>query len=266
MPISLRPVLAAMLAVPLLLITLRLAAQPVEDVRLACDQAAAQAEQAWSLPPGLLAAIGTVESGRLDTDGLSRRAWPWSINADGAGYFASSKEEAIGVVRTLQARGARYIDVGCFQVDLFYHPEAFSSLEQAFDPGANARAAAHILTQARFAATAWDQAIAAYHSASLLKGAWYLQRVLEAWHGGGNHPPGLAMRPSEPPGYAILLSPAARLVRVITVSDPAPTPLAGLPRVISPSHVSGQTRLMEPAGLPRVLTPADAIPRRTGRL
>lgn len=184
MPISLRALLAVMLAVPLLLTAHRLAAQPAdEDVRLACDQAAAQAERAASLPPGLLAAIGTVESGRPDTSGLYRRAWPWSINADGAGYFASTKTEAISLVHTLQARGARYIDVGCFQVDLFYHPGAFSSLDEAFDPDANARAAAHILMQARFASTAWNQAIAAYHSASLLQGTWYLQRVLEAWTG-----------------------------------------------------------------------------------
>jgi hypothetical protein len=265
MPISLHPVLAIMLAVPLLLTTHRLAAQPVED-RLACDQAASQAEQASNLPPGLLAAIGSVESGRLDTGGLTRRAWPWTINADGAGYFATSKDEAIALVRTLQARGARYIDVGCFQVDLFYHPDAFNSLEQAFDPDANARAASHILMQARFTTTAWDQAIAAYHSASLLKGSWYLQRVLEAWPGARDRLAGLDTGPGERPGYAILLSPAVRLVRVITPSDPSPMPIAGLPRVISPSGMSGQARLIAPAGLPRVLTPADAIPRRTGRL
>ena len=35
----------------------------------------------------------------------------------------------------------KVIDVGCFQVDLFYHPYAFTSLEEAFDPDANARAA-----------------------------------------------------------------------------------------------------------------------------
>ena len=254
-----------MLAIPLLLMAHRLAAQPADDVRLACDQAATRAEQAASLPAGLLVAIGAVESGRLDAAGLSRHAWPWTINADGAGYFASSKEEAISLVRTLQARGARYIDVGCFQVDLFYHPDAFSSLEQAFDPDANARAAAHILVQARFSATGWDKAIAAYHSASILKGSWYLQRVLAAWTGAPSNLPAFDIRPNEKPGYAILLSPSVRLVRVITPSEPAPMPLAGLPRVISPSGTPGQARL-QPAGLPRVLTPAETIPRRIGRL
>src|ERR1700752_672095 len=135
MPIEPRSIMALVL---LLLIVPGAVAQPVEDDHLACDRAAAQAEHIWNLPPGLLAAIGTVESGRIDPSGLDRHAWPWSINADGAGYFAASKPEAISLVRTLQARGARYIDVGCFQVHLFYHPDAFASLEQAFDPDANA--------------------------------------------------------------------------------------------------------------------------------
>jgi hypothetical protein len=100
----------------------------------------------------------------------------------------------------------------------------------------------------------------------LLKGSWYLQRVLEAWPDARNRLAGLDIGPLERPGYVTLLSPSVRLIRVITPSDPAPTALAGLPRVISPSGASGQARLMAPAGLPRVLTPADAIPRRTGRL
>src|SRR5579863_1421960 len=200
MPTSLR---TALMVALLLLAAHHAVAEVPDDDRLACDHAAAQAERAGNLPPGLLAAIGTVESGRVDATSPYRRSWPWSVNADGAGYFATSKTEAISIVRAMQAHGARYIDVGCFQVDLFYHPDAFSSLEEAFDPDANARAAAHILMQARFASTAWNQAIAAYHSASLLQGTWYLQRVLEAWTGEHTRPAVLDMSPGERPGYVI---------------------------------------------------------------
>ncbi len=256
-----------MLACLLLLLGVeRARAQMPDDPHLACDRAAAQAERISSLPAGLLAAIGTVESGRADATGTYRRAWPWSINADGWGYFAASKTEAISTVRALQERGARYIDVGCFQVDLFYHPDAFTSLEQAFDPDANARAASRILLLGRFSATGWNQAIAAYHSASLLRGAWYLQRVLEAWPGARARLGGLDPGPGQIPGYVVLLSPQAKLVRVVTAADPSLTPLPGLPRVISPSEVSGQSRLIDAAGLPRVLTPAEVAPRRGGRL
>jgi hypothetical protein len=65
--------------------------------------------------PGLLATIGTVESGRTDASSLHRRAWPWSINAEGWSYAAASKTDAMSAVRVLQARGIRLIDVGTEQ-------------------------------------------------------------------------------------------------------------------------------------------------------
>ena len=224
-----------------------LALDPPADPRLACDRAAAKAETAWNLPAGLLAAIGTVESG-----GIDRHAWPWAINAEGWSIFASSRAEAVSTVAALQRRGLRYIDVGCFQVDLFFHPRAFASLDEAFDPDANAQAASRILALARFGSAGWDQAIAAYHSASLLRGAWYLQRVLAAWPGARTR----LARLDAMPAYAVLLSPEASRVRIVTASDPVPLPWAGLPRVIAPKDIAGPVLLIGAAGrLPRVVTP-----------
>ena len=238
-----------------------------DDPHLVCDRAATQAERNWSLPDGLLVAIGTVESGRPDASGLYRRAWPWAINAEGWSYFATSKTDAISMVRTLQARGLRYIDVGCFQVDLFYHPDAFASLDAAFDPDANAQAAARILMLNRFGGTDWNHAVSAYHSASPLRGGWYLQQVLAAWPGARARLAGLGQTagPGELPAYVAMLSPVARLVRVVTPNDASTVGLPGLPRVFSPSDVQGQSRLIGAARLPRVLTP-DPTPKRTGRL
>lgn len=236
-----------------------------QEVELACDRAAEKAEREANLPPGLLAAIGTVESGRTDASGTHRRAWPWSINAEGASYIAGNKPDALSTVRLLQARGMRLIDVGCFQVDLFWHPDAFASLEEAFDPDANARAASRILWQARFASTDWQQAIAAYHSASLLRGAWYLQRVLAVWPAARERLATLDLAPASLSAYVVMLSPAARLVRVITVADMAPLPNSGLPRVIVPGDMPGPAR-GSTGRLPRVLTPADIAPRSGRRL
>lgn len=241
-----------------------------EDPQLSCDRAAARAEREGPLPEGLLAAIGTVESGRLDASGLHRRAWPWSINAEGSSYFAATRGEAVYTVRSLQARGYRYIDVGCFQVDLAFHPHAFATLEDAFDPDANARAASRILLLARFATTGWDQAVAQYHSASLLRGAWYLQKVQAVWPAARARLVALDFGSARLPQYAALLSAEARLVRVVTARDPAPAPIAGLPRVISPADAPDTTRLLKFTGtLPRVLSPPEdavAAPRRSGRL
>jgi hypothetical protein len=120
------------------------------DPLRACDRAAARAEAEWHLPAGLLAAIGIVESGRGGLGSALPVAWPWSINASGNAFYLSSMPAAIAAVRTLQAAGWKAIDVGCFQVDLLYHPEAFAAIETAFDPETNAQAAARILTLSRF--------------------------------------------------------------------------------------------------------------------
>ena len=64
------------------------------------------------------------------------------MNAEGQGFYYDTKVEAVAAVRAMQARGIRSIDVGCMQVNLMFHPDAFVSLDEAFDPMANARYAA----------------------------------------------------------------------------------------------------------------------------
>ena len=47
---------------------------------------------------------------------------------------SQTRQQAVAAVQALQARGVRSIDVGCLQVNLMYHPIAFASLDDAFDP------------------------------------------------------------------------------------------------------------------------------------
>ena len=268
MPAASRIILALSIAVLLLLRTTGGATAQIvtADLRLACDRAAARAERQWNLPAGLLAAIGTVESGRMDASGLHRRAWPWSINAEGWSYAATSKTDAISTVRALQARGIRLIDVGCFQVDLFYHPRAFASLNEAFDPEANARAASDILLLARFSATAWEPAIAAYHSASLLRGGWYLRQVMAAWPAARARLAVLDMSPADLSGYvraAVTRGGAGpcRHARRHVTDDGA------WAAARDPAIRRAQTHLIDVmGGLPRVLAPMEPLPHSRGRL
>jgi hypothetical protein len=222
-----------------------------DDPLRACDGAAAHAEAEWHLPAGLLSAIGIVESGRSGLGSVQPVPWPWSINADGRGSYLSSKAAAIATVHALQAAGRKAIDIGCFQVDLFYHPEVFATLEEAFDPGANAQAAARILALARFSGGSWDAAIALYHSASPIRGALYLRQVQAVWPWARTR--GMAADNA----YAVLLSPAARQVRVITVVDAPAQQAAGLPRVVGPNTATAvlQWTAMPQRSLPVVLTP-----------
>ena len=146
-----------------------------------CEQAAVQAEQASGLPPGLLRAIGTVESGRWDALLGRRTPWPWSINAAGQGQQFGSKDQAIRETAALWASGQRAIDVGCFQINLRHHPAAFTGLEQAFDPTANGLYAARFLNDLRGRLGSWDAAVASYHSADPARGEAYRQLVFASW-------------------------------------------------------------------------------------
>ena len=145
-----------------------------------CDTAIVNAERTIRLPARLLGAIAEVESGRPDTKGIIR-PWPWTINAEGRGQFFATKQEAIAAVRALQVSGVRSIDVGCMQVNLMYHPNAFASLEEAFDPPANALYAARFLNSLYGASQSWVQATAAYHSETPAIGADYQRRVATRW-------------------------------------------------------------------------------------
>jgi len=134
-----------------------------------------------------------VESGRPDPRSGRLEPWPWTIDAEGAGQFFSSRAEAVAAVRALQARGVRSIDVGCLQVNLLFHPAAFASLEQAFDPYANAAYAARFLNSLYAGRHDWKPSIAAYHSSTPVLGAGYRERVLALWRDPGRPGWGLGL-------------------------------------------------------------------------
>lgn len=154
---------------------------PTADPTLQCRAAIARAELDAQIPPGLLQAIGRVESGRRNPETGAAGPWPWTINAEGRGHFFPDKAAAIAAVRELQGRGVRVIDVGCMQVNLHHHPRAFASLEEAFDPVSNARYAAQFLTQLHAARNDWMTAAGHYHSHTPDLAQAYRGRVQAAW-------------------------------------------------------------------------------------
>lgn len=233
-----------------------LAALPVRaaaDMGEACRDQAAIAERAAGIPDGLLLAVGKRESGRFDTQTGDVLPWPWSVNREGEGRFFMSREEAAAYVATAEREGSRSMDVGCFQVNLKYHPMAFASLDDAFDPAANAAYAARFLRQLYDREGSWETAVAYYHSASPLLGVPYREAVFATWHG-------LPQIPTQirPPAFA-----AARVVmgiRIFTsgeayVSRAAAQPSAPLAEAARPVR-----------GLPRLITPSGGVARiRFGR-
>lgn len=146
-----------------------------------CRRAIAAAGQSTRIPDQLLAAIGLVETGRWDPRSGVVNPWPWTINVAGEGTFFDTKAQAVAAVRAMQAHGVASIDVGCMQVNLMYHPQAFRSLDEAFDPPTNARYAAQFLSRLFQQTGEWPQAAALYHSATPELGDAYRRRVLAVW-------------------------------------------------------------------------------------
>lgn len=146
-----------------------------------CQRHVQSAERAQRIPQGLLAAISLVESGRGLGPNGSLVAWPWTINAAGEGQYFDTKEEALAATRQLIEDGLRSIDVGCMQVNLRYHPDAFASLEEAFDPSRNVAYAATYLRQLHRLQGSWPKAVERYHSSEDGRRAEYRDKVLTTW-------------------------------------------------------------------------------------
>lgn len=154
-----------------------------------CGAAAQAATARTGLPNGLLEAIGNVESGRMSGAAGLATPSPYAVDADGAGHWFGNEAEAADFVRKALASGARAVDVGCFQIDLEDHPDAFGSVRAAFDPAANADYAARFLVRLHARLGSWKAAIGAYHSATPTLSTPYARLVRAAWHGGSTPAP-----------------------------------------------------------------------------
>ena len=148
------------------------------DPATLCEQAIATAEDRYETPPALLTAISLVETGRPDRG--RDRAWPWSVDVDGTGYMFPTRDAAAGFARTALLAGAQSVDVGCMQVNLEQHPDAFRSIDEGFDPRRNVDYATRFLLSlhAGPARSVWATAVGFYHSQTPAIAAPYQARVL----------------------------------------------------------------------------------------
>ena len=139
------------------------------------------AERDKGIPTHLLRSIALTESGRWDEASSRTVAWPWTINAEGVGHFFPSKQAAIAFVHKLRAKGVKSMDVGCMQVNLMWHPNAFASLEEAFEPAKNVSYAARHLADLKDERKTWTEAVGYYHSATPEHNQRYRAKVLKQW-------------------------------------------------------------------------------------
>lgn len=146
-----------------------------------CADAIRKVEAEASLPAGLLTAVAVSESGRYDTERRGTAPWPWTVNSQGDGRYFATAAEAMAHVDALRRSGRRNIDVGCMQINLMHHPDAFASLEEAFEPTRNVAYGARFLGQLREETQSWTRAVERYHTADLDRGRAYREKVYERW-------------------------------------------------------------------------------------
>lgn len=127
-----------------------------------CDAAAQSAASGSDVPLSVLLAITRSETGRARKGGL--QPWPWTVNMEGKGVWFETEDQARSYVFKHFKRGARSFDVGCFQINYKWHGTAFSSIDEMFDPLANAEYAARFLSNLYAELGDWSKAAGAYHS------------------------------------------------------------------------------------------------------
>lgn len=138
------------------------AGNAAQDLPALCESAAIEASRRSGVPVSVLKAISLNETGKKT--GGAFRPWPWTVNMEGAGHWFETLDEARAYVFKEFKRGARSFDVGCFQINYKWHNQAFSSIDQMFDPLSNAMYAAKFLSELYAETGNWNAAAGAYHS------------------------------------------------------------------------------------------------------
>src|SRR4051812_9464936 len=189
-----------------------------------CLEAIAKQESQYGMPAGLLKAIARVESSGSPY-GDAGKPWPWTLNVGGEGHYYPNKDAAVTAPPTYPAESDVNIDVGCMQISLRHHPNAFPDFATALDPGANVAYGALFLAALHDKSGDWMIASGDYHSTTPGFGDTYRGLVQVAMTGGR-------------------LSP--RLVNTVR------TTLPDGPAIISISQVEGETviRRLDTMGQP----------------
>ncbi len=146
------------------------AARPLPQL---CDQAAMTVARETGVPVNALLALTRTETGRRIAG--ETQPWPWTVNMEGESHWFATRAEALTFTRARQASGAESFDIGCFQINHYWHGDQFTSLEQMFDPVTNARYAARFLADLYREFGDWEGAAGAYHSRTPDHAARYLR-------------------------------------------------------------------------------------------
>lgn len=162
--------------IPLILIQALTAAWATCSFANSCNVAAQIASEKTGVPLPILKALTLAETGR-ELPGATYEPWPWAVHSQNRGHWFATEAKALTFVKDLQASGEKNIDIGCFQLNVYWHREQFLSVEQMINPETNAIYAAEFLVKLFSETGTWRAAAGAYHSRDTSKSDPYLARL-----------------------------------------------------------------------------------------
>lgn len=133
------------------------------------------AQMKYQIPDNLLLGIGLQESGLYRDNALT--VWPYTANAEGKGAYFDTEAEAVAWVNARRNEGVTSIDLGCMQINMHWHPDAFDTVADGFNPARNVDYAAAYLSRLYRQKGDWRAAAASYHSGTAELGQAYLARL-----------------------------------------------------------------------------------------
>jgi soluble lytic murein transglycosylase-like protein len=134
------------------------AGQARADNARPCEREMARAAKLHGIPLGILYAVGLTETGRRGA------LYPYALGAEGQTVFAKNMDDAIASFETMRHRGVKLIDLGCMQINHYYHGDKFDSVRAIFDPGKNVDYAARFLKELKQREGNWTMAVARYNA------------------------------------------------------------------------------------------------------
>lgn len=140
-----------------------------------CEVHLREASSAEEIPLGLLYAVALTETG------AGGQLNPYAMNVEGASFLAKTSDEAMAVFQEARDADKKLIDLGCMQINYYYHHRNFASVPDMLDPRQNVVYAAKLLKSLRVRHGSWTEAVARYHAGPKNKTAQhrYVCKVLQ---------------------------------------------------------------------------------------
>ena len=163
----------------LLILILLFSFRAITDDKLLCISEILKVEKHLNLPKNILLAISLTETGRL-VDGMYI-PWPWSLNVKGRGFYLDNKKQATRYALTNIKNFTKNVDIGCMQINYYYHGKKFKNLDNMINPKINVLWAGYFLLDLREQYGTWKEAIMRYHSSNPRRKKNYYNKVLNNW-------------------------------------------------------------------------------------